>query len=144
MAAAERTAPQCYPSAVDVGPSLHVGDSRIPVGELALDRQELARLTRTVTEVPVGERQRGDAGLREPSAKGVQTHLPGGAQAMPRITTGGEATPVGRYSHPAHVSLPEVNETSCRVNDPCRTHFRARIATIPSSAGTVPGSSARS
>jgi len=48
VATAEGAAPDRYPRAVDVGTSLGMGDRGIPVGELALDRQQLAGLAAAV------------------------------------------------------------------------------------------------
>jgi hypothetical protein len=40
-------------------------------------------LAAAVTEVPVGEGQGGDAGLRETLGEGVQAHLAGRAEVVP-------------------------------------------------------------
>ncbi len=82
VAAAKGAAPDGNSGAVDVTTGPHVGDGRIPVGELSLDRQELAGLAAAVAEVPMGEGQGGDTGLREPLGEGVQTHLASGAEAV--------------------------------------------------------------
>jgi hypothetical protein len=71
-------------------------DGGIPVGELSLDRQQLAGLTAAVAEVPIGEGQGGDTGLREPLGEGIQAHLACRAETVPRMTTGGEVLQSGR------------------------------------------------
>jgi hypothetical protein len=48
MAAAERAAPYGDAGPVDVRAGLDVGDGGVPVGELTLDRQELARVAAAV------------------------------------------------------------------------------------------------
>ena len=83
MPAAKGAAPDGNPGAVDVATIFHPSDGGIPVGELSLDRQQLPRLAAAVSEVPVGEGQGGDAGLREPLGEGVQAHLACRAEAVP-------------------------------------------------------------
>ena len=90
-------------------------DGGIPVGELSLDRQQPAGLAAAVAKVPIGEGQRGDAGLCKTLGEGVQRISRVAPRPCPRMTTGGEVTPVGRYSQAEQVSLPETKETSWRV-----------------------------
>ena len=101
MPAAEGASPDGNPCAVDVATILHPSDGGIPVGELSLDRQQLTRLAAAVTEVSIGEGQRGDTGLREPLGEGVQAHLACRAEAVPeddhgrRGDSGGQVKPCG-------------------------------------------------
>ena len=67
---------------VDLVEAARVGERRGPVAELALDVEQLARLAAAVAEVPVGEDQRGDAGVREPARVGLEPVLAGAAEAV--------------------------------------------------------------
>src|SRR6478672_10248002 len=84
MPATKGAAPDGNAVSVEVTTLLHPCDCGIPVGELSLDRQQLAGLTAAVAEVAVGERQGGDAGLREPLGEGVQAHLACRAETVPK------------------------------------------------------------
>src|SRR4029077_13024092 len=101
MTAAEGAAPDGNAGSVDVTTILHPCDGGTPVGELALDRQELPRLAAAVAEVPIGEGQGGDTRLGEPFGEGVQAHLACRAQAVPeddhgrRGDSGGQVKPCG-------------------------------------------------
>src|SRR5205823_3917313 len=80
--AAERGAPQRDAVAVDPVETASVGKGGGPVAELALDVEQLARLAAAVAEVPVGEDQRGDAGIREAAREGLQAVLARRPQAV--------------------------------------------------------------
>lgn len=84
MSAAKGAAPDRNPCAIDVATTLHEGNGGVPVRELTLDRQELARLAPALAEVAVVERQRGDAGLRKTLTESIQTHLAGATEAVPK------------------------------------------------------------
>jgi hypothetical protein len=82
VAAAEGRPPERNPPGVDLVEAARVGERRRPVGELALDVEQLARLAATVAELPIGERERGDPGVREAAGKGLQPVLPGRAETV--------------------------------------------------------------
>ena len=82
VAAAERGPPQRDPLVVDPVEAARVGERCRPVAELALDVEQLPRLAAAVAEVPVGEDERGDAGVREPARVGLEPELAGRAEAV--------------------------------------------------------------
>ena len=82
VTASERGAPQRDPLAVDPVEAARIGDRRRPVGELAFDVEQLARLAAAVAEVPVGERERGDPRVREPASVRLEPELPSRAEAV--------------------------------------------------------------
>ena len=59
-----------------------MGDGGVPVGQLAGDAQQLARLTLAGAEVAVVEHQHGHAGRGEPLGIGVQALLAHGAEPV--------------------------------------------------------------
>src|ERR1700722_6737389 len=101
MATAKGAAPDRNSCSINTATILHPSDGRIPVGELSFDRQELAGLAAAVAEVPIGEGQGSDTGLCEPLGECIQTHLAGGAEAVPeddhgrRSDAGGRVKPCG-------------------------------------------------
>src|SRR6476659_5749695 len=101
MPATKGATPNGKTGSVDVATILHPCDGPIPVGELSLDRQELPRVAAAVAEVPIGEGQGGDTGLREALGEGVQAHLARRAEAVPqddhgrRGDSGGQVKPCG-------------------------------------------------
>ena len=78
----ERGAPQRDPLAVDPVQTARIGDRRRPVGELAVDVQQLARLPAAVAEVPVGEREGRDPRVRESASVRLEPELPSRAEAV--------------------------------------------------------------
>src|SRR5271165_2013817 len=143
VAAAKGAAPDGNSCAIDIATILHPSDGRIPVGELSFDRQELAGLAAAVAEVPVGEGQCGDTGLCEPLGEGFQTHLAGGAEAMPEDDHGwrGDA---GGHVKPCGTSVLAGGErdvvASCGF---CIGHHRLTAPLAEPCPGTRPASSAR-
>jgi hypothetical protein len=82
MPACERGPPQRDPIVVDPVELACVGERCGPVAELALDVEQLPRLAAAVTEVPVGEDERGDPGVGEPLRIGLEPVLARATEAV--------------------------------------------------------------
>ena len=83
MSATKGAAPDSNAVSVEVTTILHPCDGGVPVGELSLDRQELAGLAAAVAEVPIRKRQCSDASLCEALGEGAEAHLACGTEAVP-------------------------------------------------------------
>src|SRR6478609_3228602 len=142
MPATKGATPNGKTGSVDVATILHPCDGPIPVGELSLDRQELARVAAAVTEVSVGEGQGGDTGRCEPLGEGVQAHLACRAEAVPeddhgrRGDSGGQVKPCGTgvLAGSERDVVPGIRLRS--------VHYRLTAPLVEPTPGTRPDSSA--
>lgn len=76
-----------------------MGDGGVPVGELALDRQQLPGFAAAVAEVAVRERERSDPCCREALGERIEPRLAGGSETVAEyhhrrvVGAGGEVEP---------------------------------------------------
>ena len=142
MPATKGASPDGNSGSVEVATILHPCDGGIPVGELSLDRQQLAGLAAAVTEVPVGEGQRGDAGLREPLGEGVQAHLACGAETVPEDDHRRRGNS-SRQVKPCGTGVLARSERDVVSGEwLCSAHYRLTAPLVERTPGTRPDSSA--